>query len=130
MSDLDEVQNEIRQLQDKLGQDLESLQKKDPSQRLLQLNRCQNKLITIRTKIEALDLEILQLDRQEQDPYKASLKELQTRFKDLKKNFDMKKAEKSGNQNLSTEDIMTKNLDELEGKKVEDKLVLYEKGMS
>ena len=118
MSDLDELQTEIHQLQDKLSQDLDGLKNKDPSQRLVHLNRCQNRLITIRTKIEALDLEILQLDRNAQIPYKDSIKQLQTRFKDLKKQLDSKKAEKAENPANLTEEAMSKNLDDMTGQEL------------
>ena len=116
MSDIATLEKEIRQMLETLNLDIEGLNKKDPSQRAKQILRCQNKIIEIRTRIEAFELETLQLDKFSQVQHKDTLKTLQTEYKDLKSQFERKKAEKApGDTRLAVEDRVEKNLDEMTG---------------
>jgi len=101
-----------------LNTDLEGLQKKDPSQRAKQVNRCQNKLIEIRTRIEAFELETLQLDKYAQIKHKETLKSLQAQYKDMKSQFDKKRAENKNEMNAAVAIPIEKNLDEMTGQEL------------
>lgn len=94
MTEIDDLQKEIQDMQETLSRDLAGLDKKDPSQRSQHLNKCQNKLLLIRTRIEAYELETLQLDRHEQIKHKGALEALQIRAKELRSELDRKKTDK------------------------------------
>ena len=115
MNDLNNIEKEIGQLIETCTKDLKSLTKKDPSQRLKQLNRCQNKVAEIKTKLEDYELEVLQLDKEEQPKYKSGIDALKKSFKALRNDFNAKKAERTAEGNPLTEGLLSKDLDQMNG---------------
>ena len=93
-TEIDDLQKEIHDMQETLSRDIAALDKKDPSQRSQNINKCQNKLLLIRTRIEAYELETLSLDRHAQAKYKEALGVLQAKAKELKTELDKRKADK------------------------------------
>ena len=119
MSDIAGLESNINQMMDNLNRDIEAIQKKDPSQRQKQISRCQSRLVEIRTNIEAYELEMLQLDKNAQLSQKEIFRGFQTRYKELKKQFDLKKAERSDDLNmLINEEGREKKLDEMTGQEL------------
>jgi len=94
MAEIDDLLKEIQGMQETLSKDIAGLDKKEPSQRSQSLNKCQNKLFFIQTRIGAYDLEILQLGRHYQVKHKEALGVLQAKGKELKAELDRRKAEK------------------------------------
>jgi SNARE protein len=94
MTEIDDLQKEIQEMQETLARDIAGLDKRDPSQRSQHINKCANKLLLIRTRIEAYELETLQLDRNAQAKHKEALGSLQAKAKELKADLDKRKADK------------------------------------
>ena len=115
MSDIAELEKGINSMLESLSRDIEAIQKRDPSQRQKQMSRCQNRLVEIRTNIEAFELEMLQLDKNAQASHKESFKALQARYKELKSQFERKKAEKADEGRIMNEQGLEKKLDEMNG---------------
>ena len=116
MSDLDLAEKNITQLIDSCNKELKSLTKKNPSERLKQINRCQNKMAEIQVRIDDFGLEVLQLDKVTQPKFEPVLKNLQQRYKELKKELGLKKTEKGGDGNPLTEGLLSQELDQMNGK--------------
>lgn len=118
MTDIDNFEKDITLLLDTCTQELKNIKKKDPSQRLKQINRCQDKAVEINTRIEDYELEILQLDKIAQVPYREKLRKLQQRYKELRTELNAKKAEATGDtqgDNPLTEGLLSKNRDDMKG---------------
>ena len=121
MSEIEVLKSEINDLIENVNRDIENMQNKDPSQRLRLVNRCHNKLGEIRTRIEAYELEVLSLDKFSQTVHKEAVRGLQSRYKELKSQFERKKADRGMTTDEShTEDgsAINKNLDDLTGKNI------------
>jgi len=118
MSELRDLEHEIQQLQSELGRDIEGIQRKDPAQRTKEINRCQNKLISIKIRIESLELETLQLNREEKAQHSEILKQIQSTFKELKKDLDRKKADKVVEISVITDEDSNKNLEDMDGQEL------------
>lgn len=119
MADISTFEKEAIQFMDACSNDLKKLKKKDaPSQRIKQISIVQNKIAEIKIKIESYELEILQLDRLAQAGYKESLKNVQSRFKELKNELAAKKAENTAedpkNQNPLTEGLLSKKFGDMD----------------
>jgi len=118
MNELDSLEKELSQLLEDFKRDIATLEKGDPSQRMKQTNRCQNKILEIRTKIESLELEMLQVDRQTQNSHRGTLKNLQNEFKELRNEFDKKRVDRIDIEGRSgTEDEWT-NIDNMTGQEL------------
>lgn len=115
MGDLDLAEKNIIQLIDTCNKELKGLTKKNPSERLKQINRCQNRLAEIQVRIDDFGLEILQLDKTLQPRYDQALKSLQKQYKELRKELNLKKAEKGADGNPLTESLLNKELDQMNG---------------
>ena len=119
MNELDNLEKELRRLLSDFRKDIAVLEKGDPSQRMKQTNRCQNKMLEIRTRIESLELEMLQVDRQLQTAHRGAMKDIQNEFKELKNEFDRKRVDKIDIEGRSgTEEEWTKNLDDMTGQEL------------
>jgi len=116
MTEIADLERDIKHMQDNLQRDMDNLHKKDPSQRMKQINRCQNKLAEIRTRVEAYELEILQFDRNTKNTYQETFKTLQDRYKNLKKELDKKKMEKVETESrlVTEEDTTNRNIDDMD----------------
>ena len=115
MTDITDLEKNIQNMLESLDRDIEGIQKKDPSQRQKQMNRCQNRLVEVRTNIEAYELEMLQLDKNSQASHRESFKTLQARYKGLKSKFDRKKAEKPDDALMPNQEGREKKIDEMTG---------------
>jgi len=113
MSDLNHMEKEIGELIESCTKELKGLTKKDPSQRLKQLSRCQNKIAEIKTRVEDYELEVLQLEKGEQPKYKSTLDNFKKSLKTLRSDLSTKKAEKGGDGNPLTEGLLSKELDQM-----------------
>jgi len=118
MSELRDLEHEIQQLQSELARDIDGIQRKDPAQRTKEINRCQNKLISIKIRIESLELETLQLNREEKAQHSEVLKQIQNTFKELKKDLDRKKGEKVVEISAITDEDSNKNLEDMDGQEL------------
>ena len=116
MSDLDLAEKTITQLIDTCNKELKGLTKKNPSERLKQINRIQNKVAEIQVRLDDFGLEILQIDKAEQPKYEASQKNLQQRYKELKKELNLKKAERGGDGNPLMEGLLEKEINQMNGR--------------
>jgi len=116
MSELNHLEKEIERLIEECNRELKGLTKKDPSQRLKQINKCQNKIAEIKTRVEDYGLEVLQLDKGEQPKYKSTLDNFKKSIKNLRNDLDAKKAETNRDGNPLTEGLLNKDLDQMNGK--------------
>jgi len=115
MSELHELESEIKQLQSELGRDIEGIQRKDPAQRAKEISRCSTKLTAIKIRIESYELETLQLKPSEKAQYADALNEMQNIHKNLKKDLDRKKVEKVVNLSIVTDEESNKHLEDMDG---------------
>jgi len=113
MTEIDDLQKEIQEMQEALSRDIAGLDKKDHSQRSQLINKCQNKLLLIRTRIEAYELETLSLDRHEQAKHKEALGDLQKRAKELRSELDKKKADRKDFVKTGIAEEPKKNLEDM-----------------
>lgn len=93
MGDLEDFENDIKDLLDSLEQQIESIDKKDASQKSKIISKCQGQCSEISTRIESYDLEILYLDKVKAVPYKEKLKAIQQRFARLQRELENRRTE-------------------------------------
>ena len=117
MNELENLEKELSNLLEDFKKDIAGLDKGDPSQKMRQASRCQNKILEIRTRIESLELEMLQVDRQTQASHRGRLKEIQNEFKELKNEFEKKRADKELEGRSGTDEEWT-NIDNMTGQEL------------
>ncbi len=112
MGDIVELKEGIIKALDTLESSIQSINKKEYSQRPKLIRRCENQAADIATKIESFDLEILYLDKKQADPYKVALKQIQTRLAKVKTDLEFKKKERESEGTLEGELMKKKALEE------------------
>lgn len=117
MGDIEELNTEISQALDALENNIQTISKKDYSQRPKLIKRCETQSADIATRIESYELEILYLDKTKAAPYKESLKQIQERLGRVKEELEFKKRERETEGTLIGEIMKRKGPDEgLSGK--------------
>jgi len=112
MGDVEELKVGIIKALDTLEVSIQSINKKEYSQRPKLIRRCENQAADIETKIQSFDLEILYLDNKKlSDPYKAALKEIQARLAKVKIDLEFKKKERESEGTLEGELMKKKALE-------------------
>ncbi len=76
MGDIDDYETDLNDLLETLQQSIDSIVKKDPSQKNKIITKCQGQCSDIATRIESFELEILYLDKVKAAPYKEKLKNI------------------------------------------------------
>lgn len=112
MGDIEELNNEINQALDALESNLQTISKKDYSQRPKVIKRCENQAADIATRIESYELEILYLDKSKAAPYKESLKQIQERLGKVREELEFKKKERETEGTLIGEIMKRRGPDE------------------
>jgi SNARE protein len=110
MADIDDFDKDINEQLDVIERDLEGLEKKEPSQRLKLIGKCEQKVQSTQMAIESYELEIHSLSKVQAVPYKDSLQKITERMKKIKKIIDSRKDESSSKNTL----FANKNSDDMD----------------
>jgi len=114
MTEIEDFDKDITDALDNLQRDIDTINKKEPSQKQKLVSKCQNQIQSISMNIESYELEIHSLDKVKAVTYKESLKAIQSRFQRLKNELEFKKSEISSTNTLFQQKAPT-NLKEMNG---------------
>lgn len=125
MADIDDFDKDINEQLEEVEKDLEVLDKREPSQRLKLVNRCEQKIASTQMAIESYELEIHSLSKSQAVPYKESLRKITERMAKIKRIIDSRKDESSTKNTLfgnTTREEMDANAALIEmGNKIQEK---------
>ena len=117
MKELDEIRNEIEQALESLENSVQSIDRKDYSQRARIIKKCEAQVENIGNMIETYASEIQQLERNKAIPHKEVHRKLHGRLSGIKQNLDLKKKERETEGTLQGEIIRRKINDEVDSSK-------------
>eukprot|EP01017_Pseudomicrothorax_dubius_P014174 TRINITY_DN1657_c0_g1_i4.p1 TRINITY_DN1657_c0_g1~~TRINITY_DN1657_c0_g1_i4.p1 ORF type:complete len:154 (-),score=32.18 TRINITY_DN1657_c0_g1_i4:316-777(-) len=115
MAEIDSYDADISARIEALGRNIDSISKKDPSQRPKLIQKCQNELKQIRMDIEAYELDI---ETQRRKDLADSLNNLRDRWGRLQTELDFKRSENMNANALYAERSRQKPLNELNGEEL------------
>ena len=115
MTEIDQLETQIDQQFEQVEKELAAFKKKEPSQRLKHLQKCEQKCKTLKYTIESLELEVSSLDRVKALKFSETLKGIKQRMQDIRNDIEFKKSELSSTKALFVERKQEKRVDEMNG---------------